>query len=314
MQKQTTILQPDHKGIAEAARRLEKGELVSFPTETVYGLGGDATNDHAVAAIFDAKQRPTFNPLIAHVPSVEAARKLTQWSELAEKVAERFWPGPLTLVLPLAEGHGLSSLVTAELPTVAVRLPAHPIAQALLKEVGRPIAAPSANPSGRISPTAVEHVMAGLNGRISAVLDGGACPVGLESTILGLAGEPSLLRAGGVPAERLEDFLGLKLRSMAPGESISAPGQLASHYAPGARVRLEASNAEAEEVLLGFGKMDCTLNLSESGDLVEAAANLFSHLHSLDALNPAGIAVAPIPNVGLGRAINDRLSRAAAPR
>lgn len=314
MQEQTKILQPDREGIAEAASRLKSGELVSFPTETVYGLGADATNDRAVAAIFDAKKRPSFNPLIAHVPSVEAARQLTQWSDVAEKVAQRFWPGPLTLVLPLADGHGLSSLVTAELPTVAVRLPAHPIAQALLQAVGRPIAAPSANPSGKISPTTVEHVMAGLNGRVSVVLDGGACPVGLESTILGLAGEPALLRAGGVPAEQLEDFLGLKLRTMAPGETISAPGQLASHYAPGAQVRLGATSAEPGEALLGFGKMACTLNLSENGDLVEAAANLFRHLHSLDAMNPVGIAVAPIPDVGLGRAINDRLSRAAAPR
>lgn len=311
----TALLLPTAEGIAVAAQTLREGGLVAFPTETVYGLGGDATNDLAVARIFEAKGRPRFNPLIAHVADIAAARRLTKWSDRAEAVAQAFWPGPLTLVLPLADAHGLSPLVTAELPSVAVRLPAHPLARALLAAVGRPIAAPSANPSGRISPTTASHVMAGLSGRIAAVLDGGPCSVGVESTILGLTeDQPALLRPGGVPAEVLETLLGQPLRRHAPGEAISAPGQLASHYAPGARVRLNAHDCAPGEVLLGFGPMECAVNLSPKGDLAEAAAALFSALHSLDALNPAGIAIAPIPDVGLGRAINDRLARAAAPR
>ena len=310
----TLSLLPDTDGLRRAASLLRDGQLVAFPTETVYGLGGDATNDTAVARIFEAKGRPRFNPLIVHVASIEAAQALVEWSDMADRVARAFWPGPLTLVLPLRPGSGLSPLVTAELPTLAVRLPAHPVGTALLEAFGGPVAAPSANPSGRISPTTAAHVLKGLQGRIGAVLDGGASTVGLESTILGLAGDPTLLRPGGLPQEALEAALGAPLARRADTGPLTAPGQMASHYAPGAPVRLNARGAEGGEVLLGFGAMECDLNLSGSGDLVEAAANLFGHLHALDAQDPEGIAVAPIPERGLGRAINDRLRRAAARR
>jgi L-threonylcarbamoyladenylate synthase len=252
--------------------------------------------------------------LIVHVESADRARDYVEWSDAAEIMASAFWPGPLTLVLPLREGAGLSPLVTADLPTLAIRVPAHPVAHTLLTEFGGPVAAPSANPSGRISPTEAGHVMAGLGGRIEAVVDGGACPVGVESTILGLAGEPVLLRPGGVPVEALEAALGLPIARRAEGETLSAPGQMRSHYAPGAKVRLEAEAARPGEVMLGFGPVEADLNLSRAGDLTEAAANLFHHLHALDAMGVEGIAVSPIPETGLGRAINDRLRRAAAPK
>ncbi|XDA99296.1 L-threonylcarbamoyladenylate synthase [Sulfitobacter sp. LCG007] len=314
MSQQTALtLRPDADGIAEAARLLADGRLVAFPTETVYGLGADACNGKAVAEIYAAKGRPSFNPLIVHVPDAQAARRHVVWSDVADRLASAFWPGPLTLVLPLARDHGLSELVTAGLGTAAIRVPAHPSARALLGAFGGPVAAPSANPSGRISPTTAKHVMSGLGNSIAAVLDDGPCPVGLESTIVGLAGaEPQLLRAGGLPVEALEAALGGALELPVGGE-VSAPGQLSSHYAPAARVRLDARTARDGEVLLGFGPMDCTLNLSAAGDLSEAAANLFGHLHSLDATGCA-IAVAAIPARGLGLAINDRLRRAAAPR
>ncbi len=285
-----------------------------MPTETVYGLAADARNDLAVARIFEAKGRPRFNPLIVHLAGAAAAQEYVTWSDAAQKLADAFWPGPLTLVLPLRPDSGLSPLVTAELPSLAVRVPAHPLAHALLQEFGGPVAAPSANPSGRISPTEPRHVLDGLSGRIEAVLDGGACPVGVESTIVGLTGTPTLLRPGGVAAEEIETVLGQPLALHSEGDPLIAPGQMTSHYAPGAKVRLNADHAEPGEALLGFGPMACTLNLSERGDLTEAAANLFHHLHALDAMTPAGIAVAPIPDTGLGRAINDRLRRAAAPR
>ncbi len=313
MNVQTRRLTVQNNGIAEAAQLLAKGALVSFPTETVYGLGADARNGAAVAAIYQAKGRPSFNPLIVHLASAVDARTYVEWSDTAEILATAFWPGPLTLVLPLKEDHGLSSLVTAGLDTVALRVPAHPAAQALLATFNGPVAAPSANPSGRISATTADHVMAGLSGRIAAVLDDGPCAVGLESTIVGLAGEtPTLLRAGGLPQEAIEAALGTPLATT-NGLDITAPGQLSSHYAPAARVRLNATKAQPGEVLLGFGPMTCDLNLSPGADLVEAAANLFDHLHRLDAM-ACPIAVAPIPDRGLGRAINDRLKRAAAPR
>lgn len=285
-----------------------------MPTETVYGLAADARNDLAVARIFEAKGRPRFNPLIVHLPDAAAAREYVEWSDVAQKLADAFWPGPLTLVLPLKPDSGLSPLVTAELPSLAVRVPAHPLAHALLRQFSGPVAAPSANPSGRISPTEPRHVLDGLSGKIEAVLDGGACPVGVESTIVGLTGAPTLLRPGGIAAEEIEAVLGRPLAIHGEGDPLVAPGQMTSHYAPGAKVRLNADLAEPGEAMLGFGAMDCTLNLSEKGDLTEAAANLFHHLHALDAMQPAGIAVAPIPETGLGRAINDRLRRAAAPR
>lgn len=311
---ETQSLSPDQTGFASAAEIWRAGGLVAFPTETVYGLGADARNDLAVARIFEAKGRPRFNPLIVHFESAVAAQSYVEWSDAAEILATAFWPGPLTLVLPLRPASGLSPLVTADLPTLAVRVPAHPVAQRLLAAFGGPVAAPSANPSGRISPTTASHVLSGLAGRIEAVVDGGACPVGVESTIVGLVGAPTLLRPGGLPAEALMAALGRPLAPHQAGDPLSAPGQMQSHYAPGARVRLNATDRQAGEVLLGFGPVDTDLNLSRSGDLVEAAANLFGHLHALDALGATGIAVSPIPEVGLGRAINDRLRRAAAPR
>jgi L-threonylcarbamoyladenylate synthase len=311
----TRTLAPDAAGIAEAARLLAAGELVAFPTETVYGLGGDARSDTAVARIFEAKGRPSFNPLIVHLPDLAEVGKVARLTPRARDLAQAFWPGPLTLVLPVIEG-AVSPLVTAGLTTVAVRVPAHPLAQALLRAFGGPVAAPSANPSGRVSPTRAEHVMDGLGGRIAAVLDGGPCAVGLESTILVADPSPILLRPGGLPVEALEAALGQKLVLAAEGDKPTAPGQLASHYAPSARVRLDATTAAAGEVLVGFGPVKGALTLSESGDLVEAAARLFHTLREADIMaGPGGsIAFAPVPEAGLGRAINDRLRRAAAPR
>lgn len=310
------ILQPDAEGLAQAAKALKRGELVAFPTETVYGLGADARNGQAVAAIFAAKDRPSFNPLIVHVPSIEAARQYVTWSDTAEILAQAFWPGPLTLILPLAPNHGLSPLVTAGLPTLALRVPAKASAQTMLETFGGPVAAPSANPSGRISPTTADHVAQGLGNRIAAIVDDGACAVGLESTIVALTPNPVLMRAGGLSAETIEAALGTQLAA-APhahqSETVTAPGQLASHYAPNALLRMNALHPETGEAFLGFGHMTCDLNLSQTEDLHEAAANLFRHLHQLDAFGRA-IAVAPIPAHGLGRAINDRLTRAAAPR
>jgi L-threonylcarbamoyladenylate synthase len=311
----TELLEPDNAGIARAATLLADGALVAFPTETVYGLGADARNNLAVARIFEAKGRPRFNPLIVHVASTEIARKYVIWSDQAEALARAFWPGPLTLVLPLRADAGLSELVTAGLPSLAIRVPAHPLAHRLLAAFGGPVAAPSANPSGRISPTTAAHVIAGLSGRITAVLDGGPCPVGLESTIIGLTDDaPVLLRHGGLPVEDIATLLGAEpVRNTSPA-TLTAPGQMESHYAPAARLRLNAVSPTPDEAMLGFGAMECDLNLSPRGDLTEAAANLFPHLHSLDARQVAGIAVATIPEQGLGRAINDRLRRAAAPR
>ena len=306
------ILPSDPEAIAAAAALLSEGRLVSFPTETVYGLGADARNDRAVAEIFAAKGRPSFNPLIVHVSSTEEAQRYGRWSPEAQQLADAFWPGALTLVLPLADGHGLSSLVTAGLPSVGLRVPDQPVARALLEAFGGPVAAPSANPSGRISPTTAAHVAHGLGSAVSAIIDGGACRIGLESTIVGLTGTPVLLRPGGIPAEEIEAVLGKPLARAEEGE-ITAPGQLSSHYAPGATVRLNATEARNGELFLGFGEMTCDLNLSPAGDLVEAAARLFDSLHRLDATGRP-IAVAPIPDEGIGRAINDRLRRAAAPR
>ena len=309
----TQILTADADGLTRAADLLTAGDLVAFPTETVYGLGADARNGVAVARVYQAKGRPSFNPLIVHVPDITAARRHVIWPDAAEGLARAFWPGPLTLVLPLCPDHGISSLVTAGLDTLAVRVPAHPAAQALLRCFDGPLAAPSANRSGRISATTAAHVLGGLSGRIAAVVDDGACPVGLESTIVGLVGVPTLLRPGGLPREAIEAALGAALADRETYAPLSAPGQLVSHYAPQAAVRLEADTPKTGEVLLGFGPMACDLNLSATSDLSEAAANLFGHLHQLDILQRP-IAVAPIPNRGLGVAINDRLRRAAAPR
>ncbi|MFQ1702477.1 L-threonylcarbamoyladenylate synthase [Loktanella agnita] len=307
-------LRPDPDGIAKAAAILRAGGLVSFPTETVYGLGADARNDSAVAGIYAAKGRPSFNPLIVHLPSLSAARTLCHFDDAAARLAGAFWPGALTLVLPLRPDAGVSKLVTAGLETLAVRVPDHPVAQALLTAFDGPVAAPSANPSGRVSPTSAAHVQAGLGNKINALVDGGSCAVGLESTIVSCVGKPALLRAGGIPAEALEACLGQPLALPDDPETPVSPGQLASHYAPQGSVRLNARTVEDGEVLLGFGNVEATLNLSPSGDLTEAAARLFDCLHQLDAMGAARIAVSPIPDHGLGRAINDRLHRAAAPR
>lgn len=311
----TETLAPDDAGIARAARLLADGDLVAFPTETVYGLGGDARSDLAVARIFAAKGRPSFNPLIVHLPDLAAVDRVAEVSPRARDLAMAFWPGPLTLVLPLRDG-AVSPLVTAGLATVAVRVPAHPLAQRLLRAFGGPVAAPSANPSGRISPTRAEHVLEGLSGRIAAVLDGGPCAVGLESTILLPDPEPTLLRPGGLPVEALEAALGGPLATGGDAGKPTSPGQLASHYAPDAALRLNATEAQSGEVLVGFGAVQGALSLSETGDLVQAAARLFHALREADRLaGPQGrIAFAPIPETGLGRAINDRLRRAAAPR
>jgi L-threonylcarbamoyladenylate synthase len=313
---QTRRIAATSDGIAEAADLLRAGALVAIPTETVYGLAADARNDRAVAAIYAAKNRPAFNPLIVHLPDLAAVARLAVLTPEAERLAAAFWPGPLTLVLPLRPDAGLSPLVTAGLDTVAIRLPAHPVARALLTQAGIPVAAPSANPSGRVSPTRAEHVLAGLSGRIAAVLDGGPCAVGVESTILALDGPPALLRPGGVAVEAIEAALGAPLLMPGDPSTPKAPGQLASHYAPEARVRLNATQAREGEVLVGFGPIAGHLTLSASGDLLEAAANLFHFLREADALaGPGGaIAFAPVPETGLGRAINDRLRRAAAPR
>ncbi|MDD9741888.1 MAG: L-threonylcarbamoyladenylate synthase [Marinovum algicola] len=312
-QIETDRLDPASGGVARAVAVLRAGGRVAFPTETVYGLGADARDGAAVAGIYAAKGRPSFNPLIAHVADIATARRYVHWSDLADRVAQAFWPGPLTLVLPLREDAGISPLVTAGLSTLAVRVPAHPLAQELLRAFDGPLAAPSANPSGRISPTLPDHVLAGLDGEIEAVLMGGASEVGVESTILWLAPAPVLLRPGGLPAEALEAMLGAPLETGGSAEAPSAPGQLLSHYAPEAGLRMDATEARAGEVLLGFGPVSGAMSLSESGDLHEAAARLFGALHALDG-QASVIAVAPIPEVGLGRAINDRLRRAAAPR
>lgn len=308
-------LPPDH--IHHAAALLRAGRLVAFPTETVYGLGGAATNDTAVARIFEAKGRPSFNPLIVHLPDRDSAERIAVFDARARRLAEAFWPGPLTLVLPRREDAGLSRLVSAGLPSVAIRVPAHPLAQALLRAAGVPVAAPSANRSGGISPTRADHVAASLGDRVDMIVDGGPCAVGLESTVVDLTGPRAvLLRPGGVTPDQLAEVLGepVVVGTDDPAAPKS-PGQLLSHYAPDRPVRLNAAGAEPGEALLGFGPAPgATLNLSDGGDLVEAAANLFAFLHALDRAPFTGIAVMPIPEEGLGLAINDRLRRAAAPR
>jgi L-threonylcarbamoyladenylate synthase len=312
----TLILSDEENGINQAADLLRAGGLVAFPTETVYGLGGDARSDQAVARIYEAKGRPSFNPLIVHVPDLAAAEAIAELGPKARLLATAFWPGPLTLVLPLRPKAGVSPLVTAGLSTVAIRVPAHPLAQRLLHAFGGPIAAPSANPSGRVSPTRAGHVLDGLSGRIAAVLDGGPCTVGLESTIVLADPEPVLLRLGGIPMEAFEVALGEPLALGGDAGKPTSPGQFASHYAPEADLRLNAMKAEDGEVLVGFGPVVGRLTLSGTGDLVEAAAGLFHALREADRLaGPGGkIAFAPIPEKGLGRAINDRLRRAAARR
>lgn len=314
------ILAPTKDAIAEAATLLRAGQLVAFPTETVYGLGGDATSDAAVAAIFAAKGRPRFNPLIVHVSGVAEAEKIALIDERARAAARHFWPGPLTLVLRRRDDCGISLLASAGLDTVAVRIPAHPVAQALLCQTGRPLAAPSANRSGRVSPTDAAHVAAELSDRVALILDGGSCAIGLESTVLDMTGAlPTLLRPGGATMEALGQVLGVISAGENNPHEPRSPGQLASHYAPRLKLRIDATMPRPGEALLAFGPQPLadfaeTLNLSPTADLTEAAANLFAMLRRLDRPDFAGIAVMPIPETGLGRAINDRLRRAAAPR
>lgn len=313
-----SIAPADAAAIARAADLLRQGLLVAFPTETVYGLGADAGNGRAVAAVFEAKGRPRFNPLIVHLADLAAANRLAMLDARARRLAETFWPGALTLVLPKRAGAPISELVTAGLDTIALRVPSHPVARALLQAFGGAIAAPSANPSGALSPTEAEHVERGLGDKVALILDGGACTIGLESTIVGFEhATPTLLRAGAVPRADIERIIGEPLADPAPsaGAAPSAPGQLESHYAPRARLRLGALTAEPGEMLLAFGpdapKGVPGLNLSPTADLREAAANLFAYLHILDETGIAGIAVTAIPEHGLGEAINDRLRRAA---
>lgn len=300
----TEVVLADAAGIAQAARILESGGLVAVPTETVYGLAARADDDDAVARIYSAKGRPGFNPLIVHVRDREQASRFAQFDPAATDLANRYWPGPLTLVLPRRADAPLAAAVTAGLPTVALRAPAHPVMRALLDSVAFPLAAPSANRSGFISPTTADHVLASLDGRIDLVLDGGPCFAGLESTIVAVreSGAVELLRPGP-----------LDLGAMMPADgSIEAPGQLASHYAPGKPVRLDAVAVQPGEFLIGFGPVPCDANLSEAGDLVEAASRLYACLHLAAGSSRARIAVSPVPDEGVGQAINDRLRRAAA--
>lgn len=313
------ILSAGAESVRRAAAALRAGLLVGLPTETVYGLAGDATSDRAVAAIFAAKDRPEFNPLIVHVADPAEARRLVEFDSRAEALAAKFWPGPLTLVLRRRADSGVSLLCSAGLDTLAVRCPAHETARAVIRAAGRPLAAPSANPSGQVSPTTARHVAAGLGAKVALVIDGGPCKVGVESTVLDLTGpKPVLLRPGGVPAEAIESVTGPLAHPHADGP-IKSPGMLASHYAPRLKLRTGARDVRPDEALLAFGPdipkgAHTTLNLSPAGDVVEAAQHLFDYLRRLDASGAGAIAAMPVPEVGLGRAINDRLKRAAAPR
>jgi L-threonylcarbamoyladenylate synthase len=323
----TRLSRANAASVADAAGVLAGGGLVAFPTETVYGLGADATDGRAVARLYEAKGRPAFNPLIAHVVDRQAAQALARFDADAARLAVAFWPGPLTLVLPKSAGCPVAELATAGLDTIAVRVPDHDVARDILKAFGKPVVAPSANFSGHVSPTTAQHVRADLGGRIDLIVDGGATPVGVESTIIACLGDPVLLRPGGLPRAAIERALDRKLgdaaTGMAGGEAAPlAPGMLASHYAPRTRLRLNVSGVEPDEALLAFGPVGTeaaqrakkVLNLSTRGDLIEAAVNLFSHLRALDAAGASAIAVMPIPGDGLGEAINDRLVRAAAER
>ena len=303
---ETRVLPYSEEAIAEAARLILAGESVAVPTETVYGLAGDSTNGEAVAGIYEAKGRPSFNPLIVHVPDLATAKSIADFGPLSQDLAEQHWPGPLTIVAPLKADSGIAPLVTAGFPTIAVRVPKHRAIRALLEAVGRPLAAPSANASGSISPTRADHVLKSLGGAIPLIVDDGPCPGGIESTIVTEKdGKIRLLRRGPIQVPGAET---------AALTTIQAPGQLASHYAPAKPLRLNATNAQENEYLIGFGAIAGASSLSPSGDLVEAAARLFDLLHEADASPKARIAVAPVPETGLGEAINDRLSRAAAPR
>ncbi len=308
---------PAVNDIAAATEALKHGELVAFPTETVYGLGGDATNDTAVARVYAAKGRPAFNPLIVHVAEPDAAFRLAAFPVMAKVLARAFWPGPLTIVAPRSSDCPVSLLASAGLPSIALRVPNHPVALDLLRQFGRPLVGPSANPSGRVSPTVAEHVRRHLGSKIAVILDGGRCKVGVESTVVSfLEASPKLLRHGGISRAEIERIVGSPLVVESHETRPHAPGQLVSHYAPRAEIRLNVDTPRDGEAYLGFGPLHAhgPYSLSPSGDLVEAAVNLFRLLHDIDATGVTSIAVAPIPHHGLGEAINDRLMRAAAPR
>jgi L-threonylcarbamoyladenylate synthase len=327
----TQVIEAGGRAIEAAARVLARGGLVAFPTETVYGLGADAGNSEAVARLYEAKGRPSFNPLIAHAVDTAAAHRLARFEATAERLAAAFWPGALTLVLPKRADCPVAELATAGLDTIAVRVPSHPVAHGILAAFGGAVAAPSANRSGHVSPTTAAHVLADLRGRIELIVDGGPAPLGLESTITACVGEPTLLRPGALPRAAIEQLLarggarlgvGFQIGVAAENATPVAPGRLPSHYAPRARLRLDALSVNPGEALLAFGPQRIAgadaallaLNLSPAGSLIEAAARLFSHLRALDACGAAAIAVMPVPRAGLGEAINDRLERAAAPR
>jgi len=320
----TRVSRADAAAVGDAVRCLQRGGLVAFPTETVYGLGADAADAHDIARLYEAKGRPAFNPLISHVADLAAAEKIARFDAPALALARAFWPGPLTLVLPKTRDCAVAELATAGLDTIAIRIPSHPVARAILDAFGKPVVAPSANISGHVSPTTAQHVESDLAGRIDLIVDGGPVEVGVESTIVGCFEEPMLLRPGGLPREEIERVLGRAL--LQPPSDVEndsaqplAPGMLSSHYAPRTRVRLNATDIAPGEVLLAFGsplkdaeRAAAVMNLSERGDLNEAATHLFGYLRALDARMAQTIAVMPIPNHGLGEAINDRLRRAAA--
>jgi len=311
---QTKIFNTSRDDLSKASELIKSGGTLAFPTETVYGLGADATNKLAVAKIFQAKGRPSFNPLIIHCFSIEQIQTFAMWSSEAQTVADKFWPGPLTMVLPLLPNNQISSLALAGLQTVAVRMPDHSVAQSILQLANTPIAAPSANPSGAVSATKAEHVISRLNGKIEGIISGYSSKIGLESTIISFLPEPSILRFGAIDETDISELLGLDLKKKRKDEKISAPGQLSSHYAPKGSIRLNSKVFKKNEVSLGFGKILCDLNLSREANLAEAAANLFDYLHRLDEMGAEKIAVSPIPEEGIGIAINDRLRRAAAPK
>ena len=311
---QTKIFNTSRLDLSKASELIKSGGTLAFPTETVYGLGADATNKLAVAKIFQAKGRPSFNPLIIHCSSIEQIQTFAGWSSEAQTVADKFWPGPLTMVLPLLPESQISSLALAGLQTVAVRMPEHSVAQSILQLANKPIAAPSANPSGEVSATKAEHVISRLNGKIEGIILGNSSKIGLESTIISFLPEPSILRFGAIDETDISELLGLDLKKKSKDAKISAPGQLSSHYAPKGSIRLNSKMFKKNEVSLGFGETVCDLNLSRKENLSEAAANLFDYLHKLDEMGAKKIAVSPIPEKGIGIAINDRLRRAAAPK
>jgi L-threonylcarbamoyladenylate synthase len=322
----TRVIPSQVGAAADAATCLAAGGLVAFPTETVYGLGADATNATAVAKLYEAKGRPSFNPLIAHVPDLLAAERLAVFDQAARRLAAKFWPGPLTLVLKKRAGCAVAELATAGLDSIAVRVPSHEVARDIIRKLGRPVVAPSANRSGHVSPTIAQHVLDDLGGRIDLIIDGGPTHVGVESTIVALLDRPLLLRPGGVPRDDIRIVLGTDLEDVPVSgmdpDVLIAPGMMASHYAPRTKLRLNATSVNAGEAVLAFGpnlppgaeRAVSVLNLSPAGDLVEAAANLFSDLRTLDSADATAIAVMRVPMEGLGEAINDRLARAAAPK